>query len=92
MRIVFVLSGLGAGGAEKIVNLLAHHRVPANDSVHVVAVNAKRPQSYFPYDSSITVEAWVTLSEHPVSAQRRTDCLRFDGAFEPSNPILSYPS
>ena len=56
MRIVFVLSGLGAGGAEKIVNLLAHHRSLCDDDVHVIAVNAKSTQSYFPYDASIHVE------------------------------------
>ena len=56
MRIVFVLSGLGAGGAEKVVNLLAHHRVQLNDSVHIIAVNAKSGESYFPYDNSINVE------------------------------------
>ena len=57
MRIVFVLSGLGAGGAEKIVNLLAHHRDQSSDVVHVIGVNANRPQSYFPYSSRIRIEA-----------------------------------
>ncbi|WEX75609.1 glycosyltransferase family 4 protein [Sinorhizobium numidicum] len=57
MRIAFVFSGLGAGGAEKIVNLLAHHRMAQGDTVHVLAVNADSPESYFPYDSAIKVEA-----------------------------------
>ncbi|MCA1406413.1 glycosyltransferase family 4 protein [Ensifer sp. IC3342] len=57
MRIVFVLSGLGAGGAEKIVNLLAHHRLARGDTVHVIALNATSPESYFPYDRAISVEA-----------------------------------
>lgn len=57
MRIVFVFSGLGAGGAEKIVNLLAHHRLAQGDTVHVLAVNADSPESYFPYDRAITIEA-----------------------------------
>ncbi|THK34726.1 glycosyltransferase family 4 protein [Ensifer sp. MPMI2T] len=57
MRIVFVLSGLGAGGAEKIVNLLAHHRLARGDTVHVIAVNATGPESYFPYDDAIGVES-----------------------------------
>lgn len=56
MRIAFVLSGLGAGGSEKIVNLLAHHRRARGDTVHVVAVNANSSESYFPYDGTIKVE------------------------------------
>lgn len=56
MRIVFVLSGLGAGGAEKIVNLLAHHRIARGDTVHVIAVNGTGPESYFSYDGAISVE------------------------------------
>ncbi|WP_018185279.1 glycosyltransferase family 4 protein [Kaistia granuli] len=58
MRIAFVLSGLGAGGAEKIVNLLAHHRQRCGDSICILAVNADSPESYFPYDPDIRV---VTL-------------------------------
>ncbi|MDK1493750.1 glycosyltransferase family 4 protein [Sinorhizobium sp. 7-81] len=57
MRIAFVLSGLGAGGAEKVVNLLAHHRNAQGDIVHVLAVNADGPESYFPYRSAIAIEA-----------------------------------
>ncbi|WFU51047.1 glycosyltransferase family 4 protein [Sinorhizobium terangae] len=57
MRIAFVLSGLGAGGAEKIVNLLAHHRHAQGDTVHVLAVNADGPKSYFPYHSAVKIEA-----------------------------------
>jgi glycosyltransferase involved in cell wall biosynthesis len=57
VRIVFVLAGLGAGGAEKIVNLLAHHRDQGNDIVHVIGVNADCARSYFPYSSRIKIEA-----------------------------------
>lgn len=57
MRIVFILAGLGTGGAEKIVNLLAHHRLARGDSVHILAVNAESAESYFPYDEAIKVEA-----------------------------------
>ncbi|WP_046117650.1 glycosyltransferase family 4 protein [Ensifer aridi] len=56
VRIAFVLSGLGAGGAEKIVNLLAHHRNAQGDNVHVLAVNADSTKSYFPYHGSIKIE------------------------------------
>lgn len=57
MRLVFVLSGLGAGGAEKIVNLLAHHRLERGDCVHVIAVSTALSASYFPYDGSIRIHA-----------------------------------
>ena len=57
VRIVFVLAGLGAGGAEKVVNLLAHHRDRCGDKVHVIAVNAADDSSFFPYADSIEVDA-----------------------------------
>lgn len=57
MRILFVLSGLGAGGAEKIVNLLAHHRLAAGDEVHVVALGASEVASYFPYQAAVRLAA-----------------------------------
>nr|WP_275092403.1 glycosyltransferase family 4 protein [Sinorhizobium meliloti] len=47
---------MGAGGAEKIVNLLAHHRSGKGDIVHVLALNADSPTSYFPYHSAIKIE------------------------------------
>jgi glycosyltransferase involved in cell wall biosynthesis len=50
VRIAFVLSGLGAGGAEKVVNLVARHRQGCGDRIDILAVNAERPDSYFPYD------------------------------------------
>ena len=55
MRIAFVLAGLEAGGAEKIVNLLAHHRLKLGDSIDVLAVNADRANSYFPYDPNVGI-------------------------------------
>ncbi|HEV7307794.1 glycosyltransferase family 4 protein [Ensifer sp.] len=57
LRIVFVLSGLGAGGAEKVVNMLAHHRRAHGDDVHVLAVSANNAASFFAYDKAISVEA-----------------------------------
>ncbi|WP_159587188.1 glycosyltransferase family 4 protein [Chelativorans xinjiangense] len=56
MKIAFVLSGLTAGGAEKIVNLLAHHRSDQGDTVCVLAINAADTQSYFPYAPQIGIE------------------------------------
>ena len=53
MRIVFVQAGLGPGGAEKVVNLLAHHRAHLGDEVHVLSLTGRNSSSYFPYDASI---------------------------------------
>jgi glycosyltransferase involved in cell wall biosynthesis len=55
MKIVFVQSGLTAGGAEKIVNLLARHRADIGDDVHVLAFSGTRESSYFHYDDDITI-------------------------------------
>jgi glycosyltransferase involved in cell wall biosynthesis len=68
VRIAFVLSGLGAGGAEKIVNLLAHHRRQSGDAIHILAVNADGPESYFPYDPDIKVS---TLGGRGLGSQGR---------------------
>jgi glycosyltransferase involved in cell wall biosynthesis len=57
MRIVIVQAGLGPGGAEKIVNMLAHHRLELGDRVDVVAVNAPTADSFFPYEDAITIHA-----------------------------------
>ena len=56
MRIVFVQAGLGAGGAEKIVNLLAEHRHRLGDEVHVLAFRSPPGGSYFPYRKDIRIE------------------------------------
>jgi glycosyltransferase involved in cell wall biosynthesis len=79
MRVVFVLAGLGAGGAEKVVNLLAHHRLAAGDQVHVIAVNATDSSSYFSYDPGIQVEGLSRTgrqSRHFVAVQRAMDLRR----------------
>jgi glycosyltransferase involved in cell wall biosynthesis len=55
VRIAFVLSGLGAGGAEKVVNLLAHHRRDHGDHIDVLAINADRAESFFPYERDIGI-------------------------------------
>jgi glycosyltransferase involved in cell wall biosynthesis len=53
MRLVIVQSGLGAGGAEKIVNMLAHHRHEMGDKVDVIAAKVAGTDSFFPYDDAI---------------------------------------
>lgn len=57
MRTVFVQSGFGAGGAEKIVGMLAHHREELGDTVDVIAVNTSSTASFFAYKDTITLHA-----------------------------------
>jgi glycosyltransferase involved in cell wall biosynthesis len=86
VRIVFVLAGLGAGGAEKIVNILAHHRRELKDTVHVIAVNDDCPQSYFPYDSSIKIEVlgkWPGSSPLSATSHRLLELRRRLQAIQP---------
>jgi glycosyltransferase involved in cell wall biosynthesis len=57
MRIVIVQSGLSAGGAEKIVNLLAVHRMRQGDEVHVAVFGGTRDSSYFEYPGSVSISS-----------------------------------
>jgi glycosyltransferase involved in cell wall biosynthesis len=54
-KIVLLQSGLGAGGAEKIVNLIAKHRLNMGDEVHVVAISGDPAKSFFEYPDQIQV-------------------------------------
>ena len=47
MRIVFAQAGLGAGGAEKIISLLAKHRIRQGDEVHIIAMHCPAEGPYF---------------------------------------------
>jgi glycosyltransferase involved in cell wall biosynthesis len=53
VRIAFVQSGLSAGGAEKVINLLAEHRASLGDRVFVVAHASRAEDSYFPYSRAV---------------------------------------
>jgi glycosyltransferase involved in cell wall biosynthesis len=68
VRIVFVLAGLGAGGAEKIVNILAHHRSDKNDNIHIISINSENTKSFFPYVDAIEVEALGKSRKSPIWA------------------------
>ena len=46
MKILFVQAGLGAGGAEKVMSLLARHRLELGDEVHVAALNLPQTGIY----------------------------------------------
>ena len=54
LRIVFVLSGLGAGGAEKIVNLLASRYAALGHDVTVIALAGQPEESYFDYPAKVS--------------------------------------
>ncbi|WP_062204913.1 glycosyltransferase [Aureimonas sp. AU12] len=57
MRTVIVQSGFTAGGAEKVVSLLARHRRELGDRVDVIGVNADSTISFFPYGEGVTLHA-----------------------------------
>jgi glycosyltransferase involved in cell wall biosynthesis len=65
-RIVFVQSGLGAGGAEKIVNLIAKHRITAGDQVFVLAFHDTPETSYFEYPSNVVLRTMKDEFDAPV--------------------------
>jgi glycosyltransferase involved in cell wall biosynthesis len=71
MRILFVQAGLGAGGAEKIVNLLAEHRAALGDEVHVLAFDSPPGGSYFPYGDTVSVETFETADRTSKRDPRR---------------------
>ena len=55
MRMTFVQAGFGAGGAEKIIAMLAHHYQGQGADVDVVAVNERSSETYFTYGTGISV-------------------------------------
>lgn len=71
MRILFVQAGVGAGGAEKIVNLLAEHRAALGDEVHVLAFYSRPDGPYFPYSDTVNVETF-----EPANQTSKRDSLR----------------
>ncbi|MEP6828651.1 MAG: glycosyltransferase family 4 protein [Aestuariivirga sp.] len=72
MRIAIIQSGLSAGGAEKIVNLLAHHRAILGDEVHVLVFGGTRGSSYFEYADNVSI-----LSMRGSAADSGNPALRF---------------
>jgi glycosyltransferase involved in cell wall biosynthesis len=55
MKILFVLGGLSAGGTEKTVHMLAHHRQLEGDKVFVAALSGTPNSSYLKYSPDISV-------------------------------------
>jgi len=68
--IVLVQSGLGAGGAEKIVNLIAKHRIEKGDDVHVLAIYGKPEDSYFEYPPQVQVHTLYKNNDDSESKSR----------------------
>lgn len=71
MRMLFVQAGLGAGGAEKIVNLLAEHRAALGDEVHVLAFDSRPGGSYFPYGDTVSIETFEPANRKSKRDSRR---------------------
>ncbi|MGL4235866.1 glycosyltransferase, partial [Tabrizicola sp.] len=57
MRLLILQAGFGAGGAEKVVAMLAVHRATAGDEVHVAALGAQTAATYFSYPASVRLHA-----------------------------------
>ena len=55
MRLLLVQGGFGAGGAEKVVALLAAHRAALGDEVHVAGLTCPAGGSYFAYPDAVTL-------------------------------------
>ena len=55
MRLALVQAGLGAGGAERVVSLIAADRCARGDEVHVLAFVASGEKSYFPLPPEVVV-------------------------------------
>ncbi len=57
MITLFVQGGFGAGGAEKVVSMIAAHRAAKGDDVHVVGMSMPNEGSYFRYPDAVTLHA-----------------------------------
>ncbi len=70
MKIMIVVSGLSAGGAEKVVHALSHHRLDLSDEITVVAFNGKPSSSFLRYDERISLR-FLNENENPCSSPLR---------------------
>lgn len=67
LRIAFILSGLSAGGAERVVALVAAHWVREGHEVTVIAFDAPGDPVYHPLDKAIRVFRLALPSESGAS-------------------------
>ncbi|MBA4490851.1 glycosyltransferase [Paracoccus sp. S1E-3] len=65
MRILMVQGGFGAGGAEKIMCALAHHRAAGGDEVHVAAMRMPKTGSFFSYSPEISLHVLDRAGRRP---------------------------
>lgn len=59
MRLAIVQAGLGAGGTERVVSLLAADRCRRGDEVHLFAFVGEQDKSYFALHPKVTVHRLV---------------------------------
>ncbi|UWQ81881.1 glycosyltransferase (plasmid) [Leisingera sp. S132] len=60
MRLLLIQAGFGAGGAEKVMALLAAHRAARGDEVHAAALSMPAEGSYFPYPDAVALHPMQT--------------------------------
>lgn len=89
MKIVLVQAGLSAGGAEKIVNLLAGHFAGKGHQVTVLSLAGMPDHSYFTYGSEIRVESFQTGNTNNRGLSARLANIRWlRGKFREIRPDL----
>lgn len=96
MRIAFVLPGLGAGGAERVVSRLADHWAERGHDVNLLLLAGPEHRPYYPLSSAVRVHALDLLrpSRGPMDAVaanlRRLHRLRQALADEAPDAVLAF--
>ena len=77
MKVAIVLSGLGAGGAERVVNIIANHWAERGWSIAVVTLDPPGTSSYYRFDPRVSIR-WLGLPPRPQNKLRaaRAICRR----------------
>lgn len=68
MKILMIQGGFGAGGAEKIMCELAHHRATGGDEVHVAAMRMPKTGSFLTYAPEIQLHVLDPSTRRPPAA------------------------
>ena len=55
MKVAIALSGLGAGGAEHVVNIIANHWAERGWSIAVVTLDPPGTSSYYRFDPRVSI-------------------------------------
>lgn len=76
MHVAFVLPGLGAGGTERVVNVVANRWAERGRSVTVLTFEPPKGPSYYSYDPRVSIrrlgQDQETGRRGPIGATRRT--------------------